>query len=229
MDNSASMIDEQQKLINTFQVLTNILGAAELDYRLVLITTDITTRGAFLGPVLTGTTPGLGVELERQITLLREDLLCSPEQDENLLCYQEQGLTTAKLALERERALPEDQRTFLRDQARLAIVVVSDDDDMTEGNNATGPTGDRTLQINFIKGLKTATNQVTISALVADGSEHCNQSNWQNGVYVETAHNIERVGTHYLEAAHTTNGVVGAICDQDFTPFLTRLGSLLTR
>jgi len=223
IDNSASMMDEQVKIAENFTQYIERLNEYRIDFHLAVVLTDINYQGDFISQVFTRDTPELIPKFQDVINRIRKEYLCAPEQEENILCYQEQGLNTAYLAMQKAVGNQAPNQNFLRPDAKLSIIVVSDDDEMTQGDNAKGPTGNRDMQVSYLMGLKPA-GMIKISSFVADGSEECYLSNWQNGVFVETAHNIERVGDLYMQASRKTGGYIAAICDSDFISILDALG-----
>jgi len=116
VDNSSSMCDDQERLATSFDTFFTWLHSSNVNYQLAVTTTDVSElgeRGSFVGPLVTPETPdALGT-----FTKIVE-VGCVGSEDE-------QGLAAAALALQSAAA----EGHFLRDDARLYLVFVSDEDD----------------------------------------------------------------------------------------------------
>jgi len=240
-DNSPSMVDEQTSLATNIPDFLQALDEAEVEYRLAVTLTDPTPtiRGHFVSSVITPGSANPTLAFRQGVELVTTDLLCSSDQV-GADCYNEQGLSTAVTALAYASTETPPNQGFLRPEADLAVIFVSDSDDMTQANptRVFEATGTRDAQIDILLAAKSAPAKVTLSALVADGSEGCSRSCWlpsaQNpSLYQCTLDlpehdNIESVGTFYLEAVRRSGGLSGPLCSKDFKPFLSELGARLT-
>ncbi len=166
VDNSCSMIDEQNKLAGNFENFIEQFLAAEVDYQIGVVTTDMvdeTQSGRLVGDTKIITS-------EMDLDLARETFV-----DNVKVCATgsgfERGLSAAEAALS-EPILSNENAGFLRDDAALSIVFVSDEED-----GSAIPVGE---YLNFFKGLKGDRGYrddtlVNLSAVVGDPPDGCLQ------------------------------------------------------
>lgn len=131
----------------------------------------------------------------------------------------EMGLEAAKLALS-EPLLSGDNAGFLREEANLSILVVSDEEDSSPESVPD--------YLNYFASLKGEAAYrdhalMNVSAVVGDsppdfsGEPSCSSSNG----YAE-------YGSRYVYAASQTAGLLDSICDEDFSPIVEQLGLTLS-
>ena len=163
VDNSCSMVDEQIKLAANFDSFIEQFLTAEVNYQIGVVTTDVTAeeRGLLVGetPVITSEIP-----VDEARALFQENVkVCATGSGF------ERGLEAARLALDPiENLNPE----FLREDAALSIVFISDEDD-----DSALPVGE---YLNFFKGLKGDRGYrddtlINLSAVVGPPPEGCEQ------------------------------------------------------
>ncbi len=141
----------------------------------------------------------------------------------------EKGLWAAKMAL-----YPQSQggngdgwnHGFLRDDAKLAIIFISDEDDCSdEGNPLQGDeqsecyTHADQLRPVFeyvadYQALKLKDEDVILSAIVGPLDQQADPECGEN----------TSAGTRYIQAVNAFEGVVGNICDSDFSGILNEMG-----
>ena len=117
VDNSCSMSEEQSTLASNTELFINSLDASGIDYRIAVITTD---RYAFVGPVIDPTMSDPALELSNQVNV---GTAGSPY---------EQGLSMASKALN-PPGMAAPGGIFLRPDARLSLIWISDEDDSSYG------------------------------------------------------------------------------------------------
>lgn len=147
VDDSASMADEQERLVAGFSGFTDVLETTGTDFQLGVVTTDVLAGATLRGAVLTPETEGLAEAFQAAVAV-------GTAGDR-----QEQGLIQALLAVN-----PSTNPGFLRPGAELHIVVVSDEDDQGEE------------QVDwYLHELQSLTGQerVTVHALVGDLPAGC--------------------------------------------------------
>jgi hypothetical protein len=131
----------------------------------------------------------------------------------------EAGLEAARLALT-EPTLSDENAGWLRPDARLALLFVSDEDDYSP--DAVDTYLDDFLGTKGIAGYRDP-SRVTVSAVVGDrrplqeGAPACISD---DGVGFH--------GARYLAAANRTGGLVASICADDFAPIVSDLGLTLS-
>jgi hypothetical protein len=129
VDNSCSMADQQQQLAQTFQSVFNLLQTLQTDYHIGVTSTDI--DGNYNG------SKGKLHEVAGQRWI--EPATVDPAAIFETMVMMgtigsgtEKGRGAAYLALEIEA--DDANAGFLRDEAPLAVIVVSDEPDLTPGN-----------------------------------------------------------------------------------------------
>lgn len=228
VDDSGSMADKQAKLAASFQRFIDQFTRGAIDYRIAVTTTDVGSdkagaRGKFFGtPALV--TPSLADPL----AAFQKNVRVGTAGSGN-----EQGLLAAKMALDRvnaenapvlaartacidkcgndanaARACVEKCQTanspeFLRPEAYLTVIAVSDDED-----NSQSEPQFFARYLDTVKGLGNQ-GAVTFSAIVGDRAPTCSA----------------RTGARYAQVARLTGGLTGSICDQTFDQNLSQLAT----
>ncbi len=166
VDNSCSMIDEQIKLGASFDSFIEEFIAAEVDYQIGVTTTDM------VDPTQSGRLVG-------ETKLITSDMPFEEARDlfaENVhVCATgsgfEKGLDAARAALT-EPILSNENAGFLRDEAALAVVFVSDEED-----TSVDPVG---AYLDHFMGLKgdpayRDRSKVVLSSVIGDLPSGCEQ------------------------------------------------------
>lgn len=218
VDDSASMISEQQLLVAGFGSFLDAIDASGTDFHLGVIRIDFPyddpERGRLIGlpPFLT--------RADDYGPAFRERALVGTEGS-----GYEKGLEAAYFAVSPQAtAAGGPNEGFLRPNANLVVVVVSDEDDCSDEGRL-GFRYDRiecytradelvpvTVWVDRFRALKPRPEQVQIAAIV--GTEDA------EGLCGEES--IE--GVRYAEAATLTGGLVASICEPDWSSFLGQLG-----
>ncbi len=131
----------------------------------------------------------------------------------------EMGLDAARAALS-EPLLSTVNSGFLRDDANLSIIFVSDENDFSRD-----PTSDYYTHFAELKGDEAYRDHgiLNFSAVVgrdvppSAGAPACESSN-----------GMASYGARYIDLASRTDGALESICDEDFTPIATELGLLVS-
>ena len=185
VDNSCSMEPYQQKLSTNFSEFISFFDKANILWHIGVTTTDVYNDGA-------------GQLKNAFITWEDEDANERFEEAVNVGVegyYSEMGLHAAKLALENEA-----NASFLRDDASLSLIFVSDEED-----GSPYPVYEYTNAFYELKG-GTRRDVVNASSLVVTDPSSCCRS-----------------GDRYIEIAEQTDGIIGNICDDSFSDIVTEL------
>lgn len=185
VDDSSSMGEEQARLGASFSSFTAVLGSTLADFRLAVTTTD-PARPGFVGPVLTAETPSLDDAFLAQVLVGTGG------------ARTEEGLTQAVIAVQ-----PSTSPGFLRDGARLVVIVFSDEDD-----HSPLPVQSYVDELQSLAGAGGA----FVHAIVGDLPAGC-----VAGVLAADA------GPRYAEAATLTEGRRASICAPDHAAFLEQI------
>jgi len=213
IDNSyATMEVHQNRIADKMQSFYDGLIANKTNFRIAATTMDMSSGGAqgdLLGsvPVISKSTPNAVARLQ--------ELLKRGGQGNN----SEIGLGAMKRALEKEVSKGTAAR-FLRDDALLVIVFVTDDRDFSIGTP-----NDYKNFLDGLKGENTLKNQKWIANYI--GVTDLNDPNCR------TYGDYSAKGDDYIELAQGSGGVSDSICDTDFSSYIDqitlRLKSVLNR
>jgi hypothetical protein len=216
IDDSASMAPRQENLARNFQAFITEFTRNAVDYRIAVTTTDVFREaGRFVGSptVLTPATPAV---IDAFAASVRVGVAGSPY---------EVGLDAARLALDAQKKANDEalatckaacrdaacrasceqvERPFLRADAYLDVIFVSDEDDKSSLDVAFF-----TRYFETVKGLGND-GMVSTAAIVGD---------------VPTNDCGATPGVKYQALAALTGGAVGSICDASFSSTLKKLAT----
>ncbi|MBW1806839.1 MAG: choice-of-anchor D domain-containing protein [Deltaproteobacteria bacterium] len=211
IDNSGSMSEEQSDLINNFDSFINHAITLDVDFHIGVITTEVNDAetgqgspsrdiypGVLVHPssrpkIITNTTPNLTDAFTDNANV---GTCCSDEQ--------EAGLEAAWMALSPGYIDdPAKNGGFLREDAKLYIILLSDEQDQSAG--------DPDFYVDFFSSIKgyRNTERMAVSAIVGDSPSGC-----------ATADN----GSRYIEVANRTGGIFVSICTSNWAQSLQSLG-----
>lgn len=213
VDNSLSMAEEQAKMGDR---ISSFLGTLhDVDWQMAITTTDVSDRryglkGSFLNfegsnrYILNRNTPGY--ETQFRNTIIRSETLnCGndcPSGDE-------QALRAMIYAIEKRNT---DNANFFRNGADIAMIVLSDEDEMSTGPvHATKPES----VIQTVRSVWGDSKRLfTYGMITMPGDTACHASQGGDGHY----------GMHVADLAQLTGGIVGSICAPDYSPTLGLIG-----
>ena len=217
IDDSQSMADEQALVAHGFRSFIDAMGETEVDFHLGVITTDMDVsnpgRGKLVGE------PAIITQYDDYEALFKDRVEVGIDGSDK-----ERGLLAAVYALSAGGASDHNQG-FLREDAVLAVVFVSDEEDCSDDNfipdsepgslcynsDVLTPTIDLVKQLRHVKG---EGDRVVASAIVGpDASEAC------DGVWP---------GKRYTATAAATAGEIGDICEDDYGPVMDAIGSRIS-
>ena len=195
VDDSCSMQPYQNELSQNFSEFISFFVDANVDYQIGVVTTDVTAADAgrlIDGSIITNDTPDGNAIFE---DIVRVGTAGSGT---------EMGLEAAYLALTEPR-LSTSNAGFLRDDAMLSLIFVSDEED-----SSPLPTYEYIRTFNDIKGARER-DIFNASALVVTDVDSCG---FQSG---------SSEGDRYMDVAERTLGITGNICDDSFSDVVTEL------
>jgi hypothetical protein len=220
IDDSHSMTEEQASVANGFESFIGQIESTGTDFQIGIVTTsflyDDPDRGKLIGdpPVITNDTPDYRSVFTDRVTV---GILGSDK---------EKGLEVAQYATSTVMTTGANAG-FMRPDAYLLIVIVSDEEDCSdagalEGQPATACYDERdaltpTLEfVSYFKALKEDPSYVQFGAIVGpliDDPESCEDAT---------------PGRRYIDVADQMGGLVGNICGQDYGDIMQRLGLTAT-
>ncbi|MCP4807510.1 MAG: hypothetical protein GY913_19820 [Proteobacteria bacterium] len=195
VDDSCSMQPYQNELSKNFSQFISFFVDANVDYQIGVVTTDVTAASAgrlIDSQIITNDTPDGNAVFE---DIVRVGIDGSGN---------EMGLEAAYLALTEPR-LSTSNAGFLRDEAMLSIIFVSDEED-----SSPLPTYEYVRTFNDIKGARER-DVFNASALVVTDVSSCGMNSGSSE------------GDRYMDVAERTVGITGNICDDSFADVVTEL------
>jgi hypothetical protein len=199
VDNSCSMGDEQGKLGDDFSYFHSIINGAGVDYKIATVTTDNDTflcsgcNHGYIDPL----TPNGAAQFAQN---------CAVGTNGS---GSEQGLRYGWDALQRALAESPPNDHFLREDAGLRLVFVSDEPDQS---------GSWATYLSNFQGLKFNPDHVVASSICGTDGSNATSCSGQGG--------SADPGTGYVDVVNSTGGILASICDSDWSAALTNLGWL---
>jgi hypothetical protein len=223
VDNSGSMSEEQANLAANFQSFIQGAATWNNDYHVGVISTDLETDNGRLmaasgnGRIVTRAnfqqfaqnarlgTNGSGDE--KGLACAQAALSLPNTADSGVSCQSDANCTAPEKCV--DGFCGGRNRGFLREDAALEVVIVSDEEDSSPG--------DLVFYTNFFKSIKGFynTNLFHLHAIVGDSPSGCS-SNAGDAT----------AGLRYINVANATGGAVVSICDSNFASGLSSIGDI---
>lgn len=219
VDNSGSMSEEQSNLSSNFRTFIQAASQWSTDYHIAVTSTDMTTDvGRLLGTpkyvtsanwqafeqnVRLGTN---GDGIEKGLAAAQAALSLPNTSDSSIACTTDEGCAPPDRCQAGFCGGP--NRGFLRQDATLEVVFVSDEDDFSPA--------DLNFYINFFKNIKGFYNDELFHAHAIVGPQGGCRSSYGDAT----------AGLRYIDVANQTGGQVGSICDQSFAASLSSIGNV---
>lgn len=224
IDNSGSMSEEQANLAANF---ANFIGGAQAfqnDYQLGVVTTDMdraTESGRLQGSRIIRRGPNVerefedtsdvgtnGAGEEKGLEAAQKALSDPLIFDSQSACNNNAACNAPDLCI--EGFCGGSNRGFLRDDAALEVVFVSDEDDYSAGT--------LNFYVDFFKNIKGFRNEGRFRANAIVGANN------GRAAACESNNGAADAGRRYVEVADRTNGQVFSICDASFGNSLREIG-----
>ncbi len=192
IDNSGSMQPYQSELSTNFSQFLTYFIEADVDYHIAAVSTDVMNEeaGEIRGQIITPETPNAETAFSNIVNVGVTGAAT------------EMGLEAAYMALT-EPLVSTANGDFLRDEAMLSIIFVSDEEDYSPL-----PVNDYINAFRDIKGQRSR-DVFNASSLVVTREAECDA--WSTR------------GDRYIDVAEQTSGVLGSICSEDFGSIVTDL------
>ena len=197
INTARTMSHQIQSLQTTFHRFVAVLADLEMDFRLGMTTTNLSVEGG--GGRLIGDPPVLGPDDDLQKFIARVDRYFMEGAEESL--------ESAR------RVLSAGRHGFPREEAMLAVILLTDEDDSSPGSVG--------FYERYLLGAKGAGNSdlVRVFALAGDVPYGCVHPDYEH-IHGAVATPAERL--HSVVKA--TGGVFGSICADDYGPLLEKIG-----
>lgn len=221
-DNSGSMQPEQDQMAFRFPTFLNSIS--NLDWRVGIVTTDMTqissptTDGRLLK--FTGSADFFITSFTPNVNNLFTNTIKRTETGYG----DERGIYAAIRNLQRR------EHGFIRDDAHLAIVILSDEDERSDGGLTPPPNGGPFENgkdyphdlVDYVNSTWDYQKSLTVhSIIVRPGDTACYDA--QKAQSAGTAN----YGVTYSELSRLTGGVVGTVCASDYGSQLTSIGTVI--
>ena len=181
IDNSGSMCGNQTQLANNFDTFITVLSASGYDYQIAFITTD---DYEFVGDIITPLTTDPIAEAASQIT----GIGChGSAYEKGMDMSWNATMTTGDAA---------PGSTFLRDDAKLVVIYLSDEDDFSTVSPST--------MAGRLTSLKSSSDMAVAHAVAGDVPGGC------------TTNGGAQAGTDYYDLVTLTGGTFLSICAEDW-------------
>ncbi|HVG64404.1 MAG TPA: VWA domain-containing protein [Hyalangium sp.] len=205
VDDSGSMTNQRQTLSNNFARFLDELLSLQVRFQMGVISTNYNDRGTLRGTtkIITNATPN-----PRQVFLQNTTF---PPSRARL----EQGLRMLELALT-EPNLSGANAGFLRPNAALAVIVVTDEDDSSFGDPA--------YYARFLRSLKGPGNENLSSLSIIGGTTPDGCFPPGEEIYFG---GLAEPAFRYSSVATKTGGIIGSICAVSFEETLLKIATAL--
>lgn len=216
VDDSISMSDEQSRMGQGFGDFAQALDDSDLDARIAIVTTDMDRSNPHRGRMV-GDDPWLSSDDPELRSAFAQRVIVGTEGSDK-----ERGLQAAHHALDADE-LRQHQGDFVRDEAVLALVFVSDENDCSEDNAFPDESNaqlcaDRVEDlvpvqqwIRRFSAIKGPNRRVVASSIVGPAADEGCAGSWP--------------GHRYWTVAEKLDGLVGDICANDYADVLYDLGT----
>ncbi len=209
-DDSFSMESEQERLSERFSSFIQDLSA--VDWQMGITTTDIDS-GGLQGELSNFSDTSL--KIINAATPNAEQLFKDTVQREEFGSSDEQPLAAAIKAMEKRDSV---NQGFFRDDANLAIVVLTDEDELSDGPR--GATQPQAVIDKFSSIWGGAEKQLRVYGLIIEpGDTACYDYQNEHGGWGATSY-----GTFVANLASATGGLTGSICQSDYSSTLQTIG-----
>lgn len=204
IDDSCSMAEEQAKLAENFPEFIKFFLGSGLDWHIGVVSTDTEDPGKNGKLLAQGGYRFLDERTSNPVAVFEQMTALGTSGSPT-----EAGLLAAQRAL--QQPSPEIQAAnggFLRDDAALHIIVISDEEDQS------APRVNRNEFVTYLRNLKADPNTpVTFSSIVGPKPLGC-----------RNADTDAVAGAIYIDVTERVGGVFASICEDDWTPVLRELG-----
>lgn len=213
IDDSASMLEEQTTLIRGFTSFAGQLENSGADFQIGVITTSFDETDPDRG-VLIGDPPFLTPLDDYETEFANRAQVGVSGSDK------EKGLEAATFAVHPSMTLGGPNDGFVRNDAQLLIVFVTDEEDCSDKGALSGQTSETcytqpeklepiSTYVQDFRQLKADASKVQVGAIV--------------GIPGSTCPDVYQ-GRRYIQVAAYTGGFVGDICQSDWSNMLGELG-----
>jgi hypothetical protein len=214
VDNSPSMQAEQKKLSQRLQAFMS--GLKSTDWQIAFTTTDVSNGSYGIKGSLLDLAGHAGQKVLTPAFADADTVFLKTVQRPEVGTSNEQPLKASILAMQKHSS---ESAGFFRSDADLAIIVLSDEDEMSTGHSksATKP-ADVIAAFKAIFG--TTKKLSTYGIIIQPGDVACYDKQKGSGNFANAFY-----GSHVSELSSVTGGLTGSICAQDYSQTLVDIGN----
>lgn len=226
VDNSGSMLEEQQKLATRLSSFVDTING--IDWQIGITTTDIDTTSSFAtmgrlvtlahtnAKILTRNTPNYEDVFLDTITAYGTPPDCEVN-GRSCPSGNEQPLQAMRLAVGKRQT---DNAGFFRDGADFVSIVLSDEDEMSDGDPRAQPTTPNQVLATINSAWSGLKNFTAYGIIIKPGDVSCFRDQQDTG---------GNYGSFVSSLVQLTEGVTGSICDSDYGPTLVSIGQRVVK
>ncbi len=207
-DNSSSMAAQQVKLGERFAQFTSALN--QIDYQIGVITTDVESNNSISKGALV-MLPGLQTRVLKSGTANAETIFSTMVNVGTTGSGNEQPMMASMMAFDKRNS---ENAGFFRDYTDVAILVLSDEDEMSNG--ASGTAASEVVK-HFQDTWGESKRLLSFGIIIKPGDQDClaqQLSDSAGGSF----------GTRAQDLANLTGGETFSICDSDYSESLKAIG-----
>lgn len=213
IDNSVSMQGEQERVASGFQAFIDSMEGSNIDFHIGVINTDMDADNGDRGKLI-GDPPYLTPD-DDYVRLFKQRVKVGTDGSDK-----EKGLS-ASLRAVTEPLASGANFGFMRPDATLSVIYVADENDCSDNDALSDQPGsacynqaDQLIPVKELvadlKAVKDDGVRVLASAIVGPDLDSACEESWP--------------GTRYMAAANGTGGLIGNICDADYSDIMGELG-----
>jgi len=242
-DNSGSMYPEQVEMAQRFPGFLDSIY--RLDYHLAMVTTDTASNGGVFLKFPNGASflanssrtmdavHATNISFFQQTVKRPETLTCDSSGYTSCPSGDERGIYALNLAMDRA-----DQKSFFRPGGHLAVIILSDEDERSNGGLIPGyPLENYDLPQSFVsragQALGASKSVSVHSIIIRPGDASCfSAQNSQSGVkgYYGTQYAaLSSPGADLLAAGPIKQGTLGSICSSNYTAELGQISNYVNQ
>jgi len=217
VDDSGSMSDVQTKLISNFVTFGQHLFGSETDYHIGVVRGDIIlapTDGQLVG----FGAPPFFIDTDTQYPdAAFQQIIQSIGSGGGGGC--ESGMLASRIALTAPLVHGYNDG-FLRDEARLTIIMISDEDDHANHAMCSNPEGHPDMWVPWFQSMKARPDMLSLGIIA--GFDPIDDITPTDCI----GNDVDRADAapHYAVAAERTAAITGSICRDDWFPVMNELG-----
>jgi len=216
VDNSGSMENEQSSMAENFDNFISTFVTRNIDYKIGITTTDTGGTGSVFehNGEFQGAEPVLSSSMDQ--AYVKNNFISNINVGISG-SGRERGLEASKMAIEKNSDPSSNNYQFLRDEAILAVIIVSDENDISSNSTES--------YVNFLSGVKNVLSDIAVYPIVDTTSQSYPDPYYtpvDMDLYLQDF--LNPGGARYLTTCEKIGGFSADI-DDEFSTTLLNIGS----